>query len=171
MAQPVARPIWMELKAQADVSFFGPIVIMTSWVRVRPVLKNGVPAVFAETRTSFQVGFMLPLDTIMNFISMLTVSVVSFPGDSPRFFDGPLPHPADAPEPESPDGLDPDFLGGLPEGPLSPEKDCGTPTECNKLLANIAPTSQSLMPKSLSNINGELEAGFIPLLLKGSFSG
>jgi hypothetical protein len=35
---------------------------------------------------------------------------------------------------------------------------------------NIAPTSQSSIPRSLSMMKGELEAGVIPLLIKGSLA-
>ena len=48
--------------------------MMRSCVRMRPRLKKGVEPVFADTRTNFQVGVTLPLDTMTNLISMETVS-------------------------------------------------------------------------------------------------
>lgn len=68
VALATALPICDARCVFVDVVPPGPIVIMRSWVRVRPVLKK-VPDVLAETFTSFHVGVTLPLDTITNLIS------------------------------------------------------------------------------------------------------
>ena len=66
-----ACPIWPAVFS--IVPFPGPIVIKRSCVRVRPSPKNGAP-VFAETRTSFHVGVIFPLETMTNFISSCSSS-------------------------------------------------------------------------------------------------
>jgi hypothetical protein len=48
--------------------------MIRSCVRVRPAPN---PVVFAENLISFQVGVMLPLDTITNFTSYVTLSMVT----------------------------------------------------------------------------------------------
>lgn len=70
---------------------FGPMVMIKSCVRVRPAANSGELPVLADTRTSFQVGVMLPLVTMMNLISSETVS---------DFAPFPLPPP------EPPDALE-----------------------------------------------------------------
>ena len=69
LALPTALPTCKAKLLLLVCWFAGPIVMMRSCVRVRPVLKNGADPVLADMRRSFQVGVTLPLDTMTNLTS------------------------------------------------------------------------------------------------------
>ena len=145
--------------------------MIRSWVRVRPVLKKGVFPVLAETCISFQVGCMLPLETIMNLISRETESSANpLPPRSTATPRCTYRHPKTIHHSKSflrmslwP-GLQTALLNFLRTGlRISPHR-CWRATvavchEGSAMSKYIAPISQSLIPKSLSISKGELFAG------------